>query len=158
MEKKEIANGFCAYFTSIGSSIHNYGNNLTNSISWKSFPLDFYNAINPIDLNFEFNQVDVAQVYTLLLSINSTKAAGCDHIPTKLIKDGASGLATPLSLINRSLNKSVFPAAEKLAKISPVYKSGDHSILDNYRPISVLNVLSKVIEREVRILTTVRIP
>ena len=95
IEKKEIAKGFCAYFTRIGSSIHNYGNNHTNSI-WKSFPLDVYNAINPIDLNFEFNQVDVAQVYTVLLSINSTKAAGCDHIPTNLIKDGASELATPL--------------------------------------------------------------
>ena len=96
IEKKEIAKGFCAYFARIGSSIHNYGNNnLTNSI-WKSFPLDFYNAINPIDFNFEFNQVDVAQVYTVLQSINSTKAAGCDHIPTKLIKDGASELATPL--------------------------------------------------------------
>ena len=93
IEKKEIANGFCAYFTSIGSSIHKYGNNLTNSI-WKSFSLDFYNAINPIGVNFEFNQVDVAQVYTLLLSINSTKAAGCDHIPTKLVRDGANGLAT----------------------------------------------------------------
>ena len=41
-------------------------------------------------------QVDVAQVYTVLLSIDSTKAAGCDHIPTNLIKDDASELATPL--------------------------------------------------------------
>ena len=87
-------------------------------------------------------------MYTLLLFINSTKAAGCDRIPTKLIKDGASGLATPLSfLINCSLNESVFSTAEKLAKISPVYKSGDHSLFDNYRPISVLNVLSMVIEK-----------
>ena len=82
MNSKVTVEKFCAYFTSIGSSIHKYGNNLTNSI-WRSFSLDFYNAINPIDVNFEFNQVDVAQVYTLLLSINSTKAAGCDHIPTK---------------------------------------------------------------------------
>ena len=105
IEKKEIAKGFCAYFTSIGSSMHKYGNNLTNSI-WKSFSLDFYNAINPIGVNFEFNQVDVAQVYTRLLSISSTKAAGCDHIPTKLVKDGANGLATPPQLKRISISNS----------------------------------------------------
>ncbi len=87
-------------------------------------------------------------MHTLLESINGTKAAGCDCIPTKLIKGGASGWATPLCiLINRSLDETVFPTAEKLAQISPVYKTGDHSLLENYRPISVLNVLSKVIER-----------
>ena len=41
----------------------------------------------------------------------------------------------------------IFPTAEKTAKVTPSYKSGERSHFDNYRPISVLNVLSKVLER-----------
>ena len=72
------------------------------------------------------------------------------QIPTSLIIDGASVLCEPLSLlINCSLCNSIFPIAEKCAKISPVYKSEERSAMDNYRPISVLPVLSKVMERVV---------
>ena len=52
-------------------------------------------------------------------------------------------------MINRSLDNSLFPESEKCAKITPVYKSGEKSEMDNYRPISLLPVLSQVIERVV---------
>ncbi len=56
-------------------------------------------------------------------------------------------MAEPLaSLINRCLENSLFPSAEKCAKITPIYKSEERSLLDNYRPISILPVLSKVFE------------
>ena len=156
-DKKEIANAFCSYFTDIGSSIHNYIGNLSNKV-WKCFSSDLTNTINPGGFTFKFNHVYTGQVYTLLESLNSTKAAGFDCIPTKLIKDGASGLASTLCiLITRSLDESVFPAMEKLAKISPIYKTGgDHSLLDNYRPISVLNVPLKS-DREVCLLPIIRL-
>ena len=44
---------------------------------------------------------------------------------------------------------AVFPSSEKCSKITPVYKSGERTIMDNYRPISVLPVISKVFERVV---------
>ena len=57
-------------------------------------------------------------------------------------------IATPLThLINLSLTTNVFPADWKIAKIIPIYKSGSRSNLDNYRPISILPVLSKIIEK-----------
>ena len=93
-DKKGIANAFCSYFTDIGSSIHNYIGNLSNKV-WKCFSSDLTNTINPGGFIFKFNHVYTGQVYTLLESLNSTKAAGFDCISTKLIKDGASGLATP---------------------------------------------------------------
>ena len=90
----------------------------------ETFSLGLINTLNPNGYNFKFNHVYAGQVHTLLESINGTKAAGCDCIPTKLIKDGASGLVTPLCiLINRSVDEAVFPTVEKLAKISPVYKT-----------------------------------
>ena len=68
-----------------------------------------------------------------------------------MIKDGAEELAVPLTyLINSCLEQSVFPDTEKYAKIIPVYKSGKRSSMDNYRPISILPVLSKVFEKVVQ--------
>ena len=79
--------------------------------------------------------------------IKSKKAAGPDNLPGTLIKDGAEELAAPLDfLINKSLRSGEFPNAEKLAVVMPLYKSDDKSLIDNYRPISVLNVLSKLTE------------
>ena len=66
------------------------------------------------------------------------------------IKDGAQQLSIPLvTLINLCLRQSIFPNAEKLAHVTPIYKSADQSLMDNYRPISVLPVLSKIVERVV---------
>ena len=66
------------------------------------------------------------------------KASGYDDVPISLIIDGASEISKPLSnLINRCLESSVFPSSEKCAKITPIYKSGDKSVMNNYRPISV---------------------
>ena len=60
-----------------------------------------------------------------------------------MVADGADEIATPLSvLINRCLETSDFPSEEKTAKITPIYKSGDRSSMENYRPMSVLPVLS----------------
>ena len=63
---------------------------------------------------------------------------------------GAGVLCEPRSLlINCSLRNSVFPTAEKCAEISPVFKSEERYAMDTYRPISVLPVLSKIVERVV---------
>ena len=65
-----------------------------------------------------------------------------------MIKDGAEEIAYPLChLINKSLSSGIFPTEEKIGKITPLYKSDSHSSFDNYRPISVLTVTSKIIER-----------
>lgn len=97
---------------------------------------------NVMSVTWLSNQV--SQVLHVLKTINVSKAAGFDNMPAKIGRDGAEGLSIPLcSLINRSFEESLFPTAEKCA----IYKLGERSLLDNYRPISVLNVLSKVMER-----------
>ena len=58
--------------------------------------------------------------------------------------------ATPLAtLINWGLQSGFFPTSEKRAKVSPSYKADSKSSLDNYRPISVLTMFSKIIEKVV---------
>ena len=104
--------------------------------------------VNPDRKLFTFSEVCPRDVFTVLKSLNPSKAAGHDNIPPRMIKDGAEELAVPLCyLANLSLQSSLFPTSEKLAKISPVFKSNDRSLLDNYRPISILSVFSKVLEK-----------
>ena len=100
------------------------------------------------DLKFKFQAVSKFEVERNLKSIKRSKATGLDDLPPGLLKDSAELIAAPLThLVNLSLVTNIFPADWKNAKIIPVYKSGTHSNLDNYRPISILPVLSKIIEK-----------
>ena len=75
---------------------------------------------------------------------------GHDGLSMKLIKRLKDVLSTPLSLlINQSLCTGIFPEKLKVAKIRPIFKKGDESMVDNYRPVSILPALSKVFEKVV---------
>ena len=69
---------------------------------------------------------------------------------TKLLKDCAREIASPISfIINKSLDTSTVPNEWKIAKICPIFKAGNKELVENYRPISVLPVLSKLLEKAV---------
>ena len=64
-----------------------------------------------------------------------------------MLKKCAETLQHPLYILfNESLKSSYFPTAWKLAHVVPIYKSGDKSLIQNYRPVSLLNIVSKVFE------------
>ena len=64
------------------------------------------------------------------------------------MKDAAQALAGPLThLINLLFKHSAFPKRLKIAKVIPIFKSGQRKYLDNYRPISILPILSRIFER-----------
>ena len=141
-----ITNAFCSFFAKVGSSL------MTSSVinfTWKSFNLrKFLSTVNKTNSSFTFHEVYLRDVLKILQATNASKATGCDAIPARIIKDIAHEIAAPLTfLVNKSLQSGIFPTSEKIAKINPIYKSGDHADIDNYRPISVLNILSKVVER-----------
>ena len=101
--------------------------------------------------NIKFVIPDVTHEYVLhKLSKQPNRATGADGISATLIKIYASHIAAPLRwIINLSLRTCVMPATWKHARVSPVYKTGDKAECGNYRPISVLCGISKVIERQV---------
>ena len=83
-----------------------------------------------------------------LEALDTSKAIGPDGIPTRILKDFARELAPSVTyLFNKSLLTGTVPAEWKLANIIPVFKKGDKSAPNNYRPISLLPVISKVLER-----------
>jgi len=82
--------------------------------------------------------------------MDNNKSTGLDQFNVRLLKLAAPYVSTSLTHIcNLSLNSSKFPNDWKKAKVTPIFKFGDKSNVSNYRPISVLPIVSKIIERTV---------
>ena len=83
-----------------------------------------------------------------MTNIEISKAAAVDKLSGRFLKDGANILAKPIStLCNLSISQGVFPNACKVAKLKPIFKKGKKTDPSNYRPISLLPSISKIIER-----------
>ena len=88
------------------------------------------------------------EVHEVLISPDEDKATGPDKIPAKLLKNCASCISLCLSqLFNKSLFLSKLPSEWKLSNIIPILKSGQRREVTNYRPISLLSLVSKVLGR-----------
>ena len=71
-----------------------------------------------------------------------------EEFPPIVAKTCMEGFIEPITyLINESLTSGVFPSELKLTRVVPIFKSGDPSLLTNYRPISVLSFFSKIFEK-----------
>ena len=93
-----------------------------------------------------FNHGILETIYALL-KMKSTKATGLNGILALLLKDAANELSRPIAyLINSSISTCMIPSEWKSAKVIPIHKSGDKSDPNNYRPISVLPWILKVME------------
>jgi hypothetical protein len=88
------------------------------------------------------------EVHDVLVSLPLGKASGPDMVNNRLLKELSKELSTPLcKLFNFSIDSATVPASWKLAHVSPIFKSGDPSLVSNYRPISLLSNIDKVFER-----------
>ena len=77
--------------------------------------------------------------------LKRSKSAGFDNFSPQAIKTIICIIAQPLcDIFNKSLSIGIFPNKLKIAKVILIYKSEDRSIVNNYRPISVLPSLSKI--------------
>ena len=87
-------------------------------------------------------------MYHLICGLSANKATGCDGISCKILKLAAPVISETLTYIfNQCITLSVFPDEWKTARIIPLYKNGHRNLPGNYRPISILPVVSKIIER-----------
>ena len=104
----------------------------------------------PNTVQFGIPLMKMTNLITSLKSLDVTKATGLDCITPRILKTSAEAVApTLLEIINLSLINGKFPESLKLAKIKPIHKGGTKSDPSNYRPISVLPVLSKIVEKHV---------
>ena len=91
---------------------------------------------------------DELDVFNALRSVDGSKAKGCDNISPMVLKHCAIALYQPLyHLFSLSLSQHYLPLEWRTHLIKPIYKSGEKSSVRNYRPISLLCIVSKVLEK-----------
>ena len=103
-------------------------------------PPDSLSVLNDI-------QISHSDIYTALTHLDPSKAIGIDGFGPQILRSCADALCTPLHhLFKTSLLYSTFPSQWKIHRITPIFKSGDKTVVSNYRPISLLCTVSKVFE------------
>ena len=92
--------------------------------------------------------VTPGRVEQLLRELSPHKACGPDGLSARILGECAEELAVPLEIICRlSVKSGVFPSTWKRANIIPVFKKGSKKLPDNYRPVSLLALCSKIIKK-----------
>ena len=100
---------------------------------------------------FSLKHVTPGEVNDHLKKLNEMKSTGDDKIPVKILKISANILDKPLTkVINSSINNMAFPTEAKTAAVTPIFKSDDKNDKKNYRPVSILNSLSKILENVIK--------
>ena len=111
---------------------------------------NFTDYITPAEQIFKLAEVSCQEVFNLIQEIPSNKASGLDNISARLLKEASPIVTRRLTfIINLSITTGIFPNAWKRARVSPIFKEDLRTDPNNYRPISVLPVVSKLIERVV---------
>ena len=138
----EIADHFCEYFTNIGP-------NLSNSIDIPSRCFNLYLTGNMVN-SLYFNLVTDIEIKEIINNLRSGISPGYDKIPMWLVKDSNEFITRPLvHIVNLSISSGIVPDQLKIARVLPIFKSGETRVFSNYRPISVLPIFSKVFEKVV---------
>ena len=88
------------------------------------------------------------EIESIIGNLNSRKTIGPNSIPTRILKEFQNILKIPLTIIiNISLQTGIFPEQCNIAHITPIFKKGDRLDSSNYRPVSLLSNISKILEK-----------
>ncbi|KAF2362725.1 Reverse transcriptase domain [Trinorchestia longiramus] len=142
----ETATNFNTFFSEVGAKVFDEVFKFTTHK-----PVDV--GLNPAQLlsttnTWKPNPVSVQEIRRILYSLKNTKAVGHDNTSLQYIKDSFNVTAPLLHLIiNTSIATNKFPDQWKHSIIKPLHKAGDINTASNYRPISLLPVLSKILEK-----------
>ena len=100
-------------------------------------------------------EANYTEIINLVKSFKNSKSSGLDNVSNFLLKKIITSIITPLHhLINLSLDKGIFPNIYKTSKILPIFKSGCPHNINNYRPISLLSSISKLLEKIIHVRLT----
>jgi hypothetical protein len=137
----KIANHFNTFFTSIGKKISN------DIPPVQKQPEDYINYGRDIP-GLSLGNTTPEHVLKTIRKFKNKASFDIDGISTKMVKFIGSEIAVPLAhVFNTSLESGIFPDKLKQCRVIPIFKSGSHLDCDNYRPISLLSSISKVLEK-----------
>ena len=110
----------------------------------------FENSLNPMKyVKSTLNSISIptineSEVVAATKSLKNS-SAGYDEVPARILNQNINIFIKPLThLVNSLIKKGIFPDELKIAKVVPIFKAADKHCIENYRPISVLSVFSKI--------------
>ena len=141
-EANKISNQFAKYFSTVGKK---FANKLPASVT----PVNEYiRKIPPNHHSLMLSPCSETELSRLINSLPNKTSCDIDEINNILLKKISKGILPALcALFNTSLETGVFPELMKTAEVVPLHKGGDKSQETNYRPISLLTTLSKILEK-----------
>jgi hypothetical protein len=136
---EEIANGFNKFFSEIGPQL---ASKIPESQT------DFKNYLGKKqETEFKFSEMSEVRILRFIDKMKPKSSFGEDCVSSKVFKIISPAIIQPLThLINLSLKSGFFPNQLKVAKIIPIFKDSNKHDFSNYRPISLLNTFSRLIE------------
>ena len=140
-EAKLITEEFAKHFASVGKRY-------STKIDWPNHSINHYlSKIESTNRSIYLYPSTQREIELLIKKLPNKTSSGHDKISNKLLKD-LSGILVPLELLfNKSLTEGTFPNAMKLADVVPLHKGKKADFINNYRPISLLLTISKLIEK-----------
>ena len=122
----------------------NYGNKI--SVGNKSI-VNYLNKMNRNSKSVFITPCTETELLSLLNKLPNKKSSGYDGVSNILLKDIKEALKPLCKIFDLSLSMRKFPTSMKHAKVVPLYKAGLKHLSKNYRPISLLLIISKVLEK-----------
>merc|ERR1712236_57342 len=111
---------------------------------------DFYTSKGITPKSFEFSEVSEEFVHKELCKLNPTKSTGIDGIKPIFLRDGADVIKSAVThVVNLSIKTQVVPDELKSAIVKPLHKKNSRLEVGNYRLVSILPIVSKILERAV---------
>lgn len=144
-DEQQICECFNEFFSTVGSMLaHKIPQKYHNN---KTFTLTNTKHTNSKDLSI-LQPTNIKEVKNIIDNLNTNTSTGVDGVSTKVIKCISPVLVEDLTkCINKCIEEGSFPDTLKIAKVSAIYKAGNKIDPNNYRPISVLPVISKIFEK-----------
>ena len=137
----EVGDLFNEYFSSIADNF---------DISLLNNPFNTHLPIATNHIKFTIPLITIDDILNLAAELDQNKSTGLDGIPAYFIKSSIHSIAPIiLRICNMSIENGVFPNMWKKARLIPIYKAETRTERNNYRPISILPILSKLLERHV---------
>jgi hypothetical protein len=141
-EPKDIANKFNEFFINIAP-------NLANKIPPMPAGASITDPMpNPNPQSIFIEPCTENEIMNITNSLKNSKGIGLDGYSVKVVKSIINSIAHPLcKIFNQSFQTGIFPDKLKHARVTPIFKSDDKLLVGNYRPVSVLPVFSKILEK-----------
>ena len=143
---KSKADKFNDYFTNVG--VNTYNKSLEHTLNHGDEQCNNDLVHLPNNVTFRPKPTDSTTIILEIKNMKNTFSCGSDGIQLRYLKESLPAIIPYLTcIINTSIVTGIFPSAWKHAIVVPVLKAGDVNEPKNYRPISLLNITSKILEK-----------